>query len=385
MGAEGQVRDRRHDAKMASVGRKRRNDDQDRRQRQQRAREGRVEDEPAALRDRPPGLVERRADEVVGEEPGHEVGEEHRPAAVVAQDGDEQEVDARQQQRVEQQPQLAQRGVEVLRPQRRAGHLEGELAPAPELVQVGAHRRQAGLVGLVDVALGVELVLQQAPVLLGLVLDARGHQRSRSEDEDAGEVPEGRQGGDRQEDDEQGPRPGQVAGDLVDDRRGQRQQRGLDRHEGAEEGQVGQRPADPAQAGGARGGRRGRVAELGSPDSARATVTSWVSALMSRTRTATRSPRLAQPSSEPQPPAARIPSAIGSAASVRWWRDPVEVDADRGGLAAPAGDLAVAAVEEELELDEERGQERAGQARGSSARPRRAARWGSSATSRRWP
>ena len=72
--------------------------------------------------------------------------------AAAAQDVDEDEVDARQQQRVEHEPELPEHGVEVLRAQLRPRQLERELAPPPHLAQVrarpaagrrGAARRRA--------------------------------------------------------------------------------------------------------------------------------------------------------------------------------------------------------------------------------------------------
>ena len=77
-----------------------------------------------------------------------------------AEDVDEQEVDERQQQRVEHQPQLPEHRVEVLRAQLRARSSNGELAPPPQLVHVGAQRRQPDAVRLVDVALARELVFR---------------------------------------------------------------------------------------------------------------------------------------------------------------------------------------------------------------------------------
>src|SRR6478672_1679218 len=107
-----------------------------RRQRQQHPREGAVEDQLPALDDRFHALVERLLDEVVEEQPGHQVGEELIRVLVVVQDVHQQEVDEAQEQRVQDQPQLPEHGVEVLGAQVGARQLDRELAPAPQLLHV---------------------------------------------------------------------------------------------------------------------------------------------------------------------------------------------------------------------------------------------------------
>ena len=96
---------------------------------------------------------------MVGEDAGDQVGEVAGAARAAAQDVHQHEVDARQEQRVEDQPELPEDGVEVLRPQLRARELERERAPAPDLADVRPERRQPHDVGLVDVVLRREFVL----------------------------------------------------------------------------------------------------------------------------------------------------------------------------------------------------------------------------------
>ena len=85
--------------------------------------------------------------------------EELRGVPVVVQDVDEQEVDEAEEQGVEDQPQLTEGRVEVLRAQVRARELDGELAPAPQLLDVRHERRQPHAVRLVHVAPRIELLL----------------------------------------------------------------------------------------------------------------------------------------------------------------------------------------------------------------------------------
>ena len=113
---------------------------------------------PPLVTDRTPTVI-ALLDEREHEQPGDEVREELRVARVRgAQDVDEDEVDERQQQRVEHQPQLPEDGVEVLLAQLRAGELDRELAAPPQLAHVGAQGRQADGMRLVDVAFAGELV-----------------------------------------------------------------------------------------------------------------------------------------------------------------------------------------------------------------------------------
>ncbi len=80
------------------------------------------------------------------------------PTSAAANDVDQGEVDDAQHHRVEDQPELAERRVEVLRPQVRAGELIEELAARPERPEVRADGRQPDLVRLVDVVVAAELV-----------------------------------------------------------------------------------------------------------------------------------------------------------------------------------------------------------------------------------
>jgi hypothetical protein len=91
------------------------------------------------------------------------VGEEAVRPVSVPEDVHEHEVDERQQHRVEHEPELAERRVEVLRLELRARQLEGELAPPPQLAHVRPDRRQADAVRFVDV--GVEVPFELALVL----------------------------------------------------------------------------------------------------------------------------------------------------------------------------------------------------------------------------
>jgi hypothetical protein len=84
------------------------------------------------------------------------VREEVAAARAAAQDVHQQEVDERQQQRVDDQPELPEDRVEVLRAQVRARQLEGEVAPLPERAQVRADGREPHLVRLVHLALARE-------------------------------------------------------------------------------------------------------------------------------------------------------------------------------------------------------------------------------------
>ena len=133
---------------------------------QQQARERGVEDQAAAADDRPHRLADRVGHEVVGEQRRHQVGEELDAAGARPQDVDQHEVHAGQQQRVEDQPELPEQRVVVLRAQVGPRQLERELAPPPQLAHVRAERRQADAVRLVDVPHGRELV--GALVLLGI-------------------------------------------------------------------------------------------------------------------------------------------------------------------------------------------------------------------------
>ena len=70
---------------------------------------------------RPPPITDRAepcrpsmAHEPEGEEAQHQVREEHRPRLAAADDVDEHEVDEREEQRVEDQPELPEGRVEVL-------------------------------------------------------------------------------------------------------------------------------------------------------------------------------------------------------------------------------------------------------------------------------
>jgi hypothetical protein len=145
----------------------------DRGERQQAARERRVENETSTADNGVGALVGRRLDDLVEEQAAEQVGEEADRPRVVADQVDEQEVDGAEQQRIEQQPELAEGGVEVLRAHRGARQLEGERPPLPDELQVVAERRQPHLVGHVDVALGVLVVaidgvLVLVPGALGL-------------------------------------------------------------------------------------------------------------------------------------------------------------------------------------------------------------------------
>src|SRR5215216_2071018 len=130
-----------------------------RRDREQHAGERAVEDQPPASDDRLGAVAHRVRDEVVREDAGHEVGEEARAVGAAAQDVDEDEVDAREHQRVEHQPELPEHRVEVLRAQLRPRQLDRECSPAPRLADVRPQRRQTHEMRLVDVVLLREVVL----------------------------------------------------------------------------------------------------------------------------------------------------------------------------------------------------------------------------------
>ncbi len=129
-----------------------------RRARQHHARERGVEDQPPAAGDR---LDAWRIASVTKWKTNSDpirCAKNSSPPLRRAQDVDEDEVHARQQQRVEDQPQLPEHRVEVLRPQIGARHLEQELAPPPQLAHVRAERRQTDAMRLVDVRDRRELV-----------------------------------------------------------------------------------------------------------------------------------------------------------------------------------------------------------------------------------
>ncbi len=63
------------------------------------------------------------------------------PSPAATDDVDEREVHDPKHHRVEDQPQLAERRVEVLSPQVRARELDEELAPLPESAEVGSEWR----------------------------------------------------------------------------------------------------------------------------------------------------------------------------------------------------------------------------------------------------
>src|SRR4051794_4444036 len=75
-------------------------------QRKQHPRERRVQDQPAAARHRLRALGDRLAEHREYEQAGQQVGEEVRPARAVLQDVHEHEVDEREQQRVDDEPEL---------------------------------------------------------------------------------------------------------------------------------------------------------------------------------------------------------------------------------------------------------------------------------------
>src|SRR3954447_4418418 len=134
---------------------------------QQHPRERAVEDQLAALDDRLDALRERLLEEVVEEQPRKQVREELVGVPVVVQDVDEQEVDEPEQQRIEDQPELPERRVEMLGAQVGARQLDREFAPPPELLDVRDHRRQPDAMGLVHVPPGGELVLALARGVCG--------------------------------------------------------------------------------------------------------------------------------------------------------------------------------------------------------------------------
>ncbi len=199
----------------------------------------------------PPPTTERapreteRAHEPEGEEAEHQVGEEDRPTSAAANDVDQGEVDDAQHHRVEDQPELAQRRVEVLRAQVRAGELVEELAARPERPEVRAERRQPDLVRLVDVVVAAELVALAAsvrPRSQWALLEIHRVQISRSgraflhlrrpDARIATRVPDDGDPCRDGEGDDENPASVEAVRERIDDRRGEREDRGLDRLEG---------------------------------------------------------------------------------------------------------------------------------------------------------
>ncbi len=88
--------------------------------------------------------------------------EEDRSPPAASDDVDEREVDDPQHHRVEDQPELTEGGVEVLRAEVRARELEEELAPRPESTEIRAERGQPDPVRLVDVVFAAEVVSSAA-------------------------------------------------------------------------------------------------------------------------------------------------------------------------------------------------------------------------------
>ena len=140
--------------------------------------------------------------------------------------------------------------------------------------------------------------------------------------------------------------------DGVDDRGGERQQRRLDGHEGAVERQVRQRAPRPPQPARPRGGDRRGV---------RRALEAGLDARHDRQVRLRLDEQHEDTDDEAQrrPAVERVPAAGGAHAQRRGQRrvgdvvgDAVQVDADGRRLAAPARDLAVAAVEQQLQLDE---------------------------------
>ena len=173
----------------------------------------------------------------------------------------------------------------------------------------------------------------------------------------------GRERRDRQEGDQQRAGACQVARDRVGDRRGERQQRELDRHERAEEREEPERSADAPKRAAARrcnglGVLHERLARLRARD------------VHERTLDPDHEHQHGYQQAERRPAADRVPAAVRPDAQ----RDregglghvmghPVEVDAGRRVRVAPARDFAVGAVEQHLELDQEerpRGRDHAG-------------------------
>ena len=214
-----------------------------------------------------------------------------------------------------------ERRVEVLRAQVRAGELVEELAARPERPEVRAERRQPDLVRLVDVVVAAELVAR--PRLCDRAHSGRSWrihrvQISRSAPgvpsleaagrEDRGQVPDdGDPCGDGEGDDEN-PASVEPVRERIDDRGGEREDRRLDRLEGAD----GRQEARSCGAGVASGSGEG----AGRSDRPSAYWTRCVSDLRKRMRTEARRPRAVQPPIESQPPSARTPIAAGMAASV---------------------------------------------------------------------
>ena len=125
----------------------------DRGDRQHGARERRVQDEAAPVEQRARAGHHRVADEREHEHGPHEVGDDRVAAGARARrphDGAQQEVHGREQQRVEDDPELTDRGVVVLGLQVGAREVPDEPAPAPELGEVRPQRRHPGRGRLVD-------------------------------------------------------------------------------------------------------------------------------------------------------------------------------------------------------------------------------------------
>ena len=130
----------------------------DRRQRDQQPRERGVDEQLARGDHRARAAVHRVRDEVEREQPERQV-DEHHGLVLAAQDRDEQVVDRRQEQRVEDEPGLAEEGRGVLAAHRGPAHLRGEAAAVPQLAEVRDERRHAGPVGSVPVVDRLELGL----------------------------------------------------------------------------------------------------------------------------------------------------------------------------------------------------------------------------------
>src|SRR5205823_10326256 len=117
-----------------------------RRQRQQQPRERLIHDQAALLDDDVRALDDRARDEVEDEQPGEQVREVPDTLRPAADDVDEQQVDQRQQQRVDDEPHLTEerRGV-------RSAHVgvrerDGEVPAAPQLAEVRLEFGQSGAV-----------------------------------------------------------------------------------------------------------------------------------------------------------------------------------------------------------------------------------------------
>ena len=144
---------------------------------------------------------------------------------------------------------------------------------------------------------------------------------------------------------------------------GEREEARLHRHEGAEEGREAERAAQPAQPGRARRGDgrlvpRRRPARLGARDHDERRLR-----LEDQDQHGHDEP-------ERRPAADLVPAAVGADAERdrqrrlrQRVRDLVEVDAGGRALLAPARELAVDAVQQELQLDEQHGAERGREAR----------------------